>query len=152
MWRGALFAAVGFELLKLIVVNILGHVGGTSFAPLALAVTLLVWINYFSRLVMYGASWAMTAPESVAQRAGAAADAAARSAQFRSSVVAQSATRQIAPTTSDPVSRSGPARTARGNDRVSVAAGAVVGAAATAAAFSASAVRRRLAGTVGRRR
>jgi hypothetical protein len=33
-----------------------------------------------------------------------------------------------------------------------VAAGAVVGAAATAAAFSASAVRRRLAGTVGRRR
>jgi len=151
MWRGALFAAVGFELLKLIVVNILGHVGGTSFAPLALAVTLLVWINYFSRLVMYGASWAMTAPESVAWRAGAA-DAAARSAQFRSSVVAQSATRQIEPTTSEPVSPSGGARTARGADRVSVAAGAVVGAAATAAAFSASAVRRRLAGTVGRRR
>jgi membrane protein len=151
MWRGALFAAVGFELLKLIVVNILGHVGGTSFAPLALAVTLLVWINYFSRLVMYGASWAMTAPESVAWRAGAAADAA-RPAQFRSSVVAQSATRQIEPTTSEPVSPSGPARTTRGADRVSVAAGAVVGAAATAAAFSASAVRRRLAGTVGRRR
>jgi membrane protein len=60
LWQGALLAAVAFELLKVIVVNILGHVGGTSVASLAIAVTLVVWINYFSRITVYGAAWAMT--------------------------------------------------------------------------------------------
>lgn len=60
LWQGALFGAVLFELLKLVVVNIIGGVGGSAFAPLAIAVTLIVWINYCSRLVMYGASWGMT--------------------------------------------------------------------------------------------
>jgi membrane protein len=60
LWQGALLGAVGFELLKLLVVNVLGAVGGSPFAPLAIAITLVVWINYFSRLVIYGASWAMT--------------------------------------------------------------------------------------------
>ena len=50
----------GSRLLKLLVVNVLGAVGGSPFAPLAIAITLVVWINYFSRLVIYGASWAMT--------------------------------------------------------------------------------------------
>lgn len=60
LWRGALLSAVGFEALKLIVVNILGSVGGSAFAPLALSITLLVWINYFSRVTVYGAAWAYT--------------------------------------------------------------------------------------------
>jgi len=58
--QGAVFAATGFEVLKIIVVNVLGGIGGTTFAPLAVAVTLVVWINYFSRLTVYGACWAMT--------------------------------------------------------------------------------------------
>jgi membrane protein len=58
--RGAFLGAFGFELLKLLVVNVLGSVGGSALAPLAIAITLVVWINYFSRLVLYGASWAMT--------------------------------------------------------------------------------------------
>ncbi len=58
--QGAFLGAFGFELLKLVVVNVLGGVGGSPFAPLAIAITLIVWINYFSRLVLYGASWAMT--------------------------------------------------------------------------------------------
>jgi membrane protein len=62
LWQGAFLGAVGFEVLKYIVVNILGGIGGSAFAPLAIAITLVVWINYFSRLVMYGASWAMTSP------------------------------------------------------------------------------------------
>ena len=62
LWQGAFVAAIAFELLKVIVVNILGHVGGTSIASLAIAVTLVVWINYFSRITVYGAAWAMTAP------------------------------------------------------------------------------------------
>lgn len=61
LWRGALLAAIGFEILKLLVVNVLGAVGGSPFAPLAIAITLVVWINYFSRLAIYGASWAVTA-------------------------------------------------------------------------------------------
>ena len=63
IWQGALLGAAGFEALKLIVVKVLGGVGGSAFAPLAIAITLVVWINYFSRLVVYGASWAMTSPD-----------------------------------------------------------------------------------------
>ncbi len=60
LWSGALVAAIGFEILKLVVVNIVGGVGGSAFAPLALAITLLVWINYFARLSVYGAAWSFT--------------------------------------------------------------------------------------------
>jgi membrane protein len=66
LWQGAILGALGFEVLKILVVYVLGAVGGSSFAPLAIAVTLVVWINYFSRLVMYGAAWAMTAEASAA--------------------------------------------------------------------------------------
>jgi len=62
LWQGALLGATGFELLKLLVVYVIGSVGGSAFAPLAIAVTLAVWINYFSRLIVYGAAWAMTSP------------------------------------------------------------------------------------------
>ena len=55
LWQGALLGAIAFELLKWLVVNVIGTVGGSAFAPLAIAVTLVVWINYFSRLVIYGA-------------------------------------------------------------------------------------------------
>ncbi len=83
LWQGALLGAAGFEALKLLVVNVLGAVGGSPFAPLAIAITLMVWINYFSRLVMYGASFAMTSKLSAsalalrAARAMAAEQAAA---------------------------------------------------------------------------
>ena len=60
LWQGAFFGAIAFELLKLLVVNVIGVLGGSPFAPLALAITLIVWINYCSRLVIYGASFAMT--------------------------------------------------------------------------------------------
>jgi len=73
LWQGALLGAIGFELLKLLVVNVLGAVGGSSFAPLAIAITLVVWINYFSRLVIYGAAWAMTSQHSASALAVRAA-------------------------------------------------------------------------------
>lgn len=73
LWRGALLAAIGFEALKLLVVNVLGAVGGSSFAPLAISITLVVWINYFSRLAIYGASWAMTSEDSAPVLAARAA-------------------------------------------------------------------------------
>lgn len=59
-------------------VNVLGGVGGSPFAPLAIAITLVVWINYFSRLVLYGAAWAFTTVDtSTTQIAAAEADAVA---------------------------------------------------------------------------
>ncbi|MBA2444775.1 MAG: YihY/virulence factor BrkB family protein [Nocardioidaceae bacterium] len=79
--QGAFFGAAGFEALKMIVVKVLGGVGGSDFAPLAIAITLLVWINYFSRLVVYGASWAMTSPhayEAVTRRTDASLAAVVR--------------------------------------------------------------------------
>ncbi len=66
LWQGALLGALAFEVLKQVVVNVLGGVGGSPFAPLAIAITLVVWINYFSRIIMYGAAWAMTSELSTA--------------------------------------------------------------------------------------
>jgi membrane protein len=80
LWHGALLAAVGFELLTIIVVTVLGGVGGTPFAPLALAVTLVIWINYFSRLVLLGAAWAWTEEESQLRSPSYAEDAPAATA------------------------------------------------------------------------
>jgi membrane protein len=71
LWQGALFGAIAFELLQIIVVSVIGGVGGTAFAPLAISITLVVWINYCSRLVLYGATWAMTSWHTVAARARA---------------------------------------------------------------------------------
>ncbi|MDO9378022.1 MAG: YhjD/YihY/BrkB family envelope integrity protein [Nocardioidaceae bacterium] len=71
---GALLSAIGFEALKFLVVYVLGSVGGTAFAPLALAITLVVWINYCSRLTVYGAAWAYTVPGVAALDTAAAAE------------------------------------------------------------------------------
>ncbi|MGH3360109.1 MAG: YihY/virulence factor BrkB family protein, partial [Nocardioidaceae bacterium] len=60
IWRGAVFGGVGFEALKALVISVLGSVGGSPFAPLALSITLVVWINYISRLTVYGAAWSYT--------------------------------------------------------------------------------------------
>lgn len=81
LWQGALLGAAGFEALKLIAVNVLDGVGGSAVAPLAIAITLVIWINYFSRLIVYGASWAVTSPlahDMIERRSDASAAAVAR--------------------------------------------------------------------------
>ena len=64
--------ALGFEFLKAGAVIIVKFFGGSAFAPLVIAVTLMVWINYFSRLVIYGASFAMVAKRNPERSAAAA--------------------------------------------------------------------------------
>ena len=67
--RGALLGAVGFEVLKLGANLLLEQTqGNPAFQAFGVALILLVWINYFSRLVMYAAAWAYTAPAALAQR------------------------------------------------------------------------------------
>src|SRR4029078_4220879 len=67
--RGALLGAVGFEVLKLAANLLLAQTRGQpACQAFGVALILLVWINYFSRLVMYAAAWAYTSPVALARR------------------------------------------------------------------------------------
>lgn len=59
--EGAILAAVGFVLLKLVADRLieLTH-GQPAFTVFGFGLVLLVLINYFSRVIMYGAAWAYT--------------------------------------------------------------------------------------------
>lgn len=79
LWRGAALAAVGFEVLKQLAAYLIGATkDNPAFAVFGTALILLVWINYFSRLALIGASWAATAgPATAASSAVAAAPSGA---------------------------------------------------------------------------
>jgi membrane protein len=67
--RGAVLGAVGFEILKLGANFLLAQTrGNPAFQAFGVALILLLWINYFSRLVMYAAAWAYTAPGALDRR------------------------------------------------------------------------------------
>ncbi len=69
MWSGALVGAVGFEILKQISGLLIQLTqGNPAFQVFGLALILLVWINYFSRVILYAASWAWTHPRAREQR------------------------------------------------------------------------------------
>lgn len=75
LWSGAMLGAVGFEVLKQVSGLLLASTKGQpAFQAFGIALILLVWINYFSRLVLYAAAWAYTTPESIAQRQAAPVD------------------------------------------------------------------------------
>jgi membrane protein len=67
--RGALLGAVGFEILKQLSGLLLAATKEQpAFQAFGIALILVVWINYFSRVVMYAAAWAHTSPAARAQR------------------------------------------------------------------------------------
>jgi membrane protein len=70
LWSGALLGAVAFELLKQLSTFLLA---GTKDQPAAqafgIALILVVWMNYFSRVVVLAAAWAHTSPAAREQRA-----------------------------------------------------------------------------------
>ncbi|WP_307816484.1 YihY/virulence factor BrkB family protein [Nocardioides limicola] len=69
LWKGALVGAIGFEALKHLSTFLLAATKGQpAFQAFGIALILLVWINYFSRVVMYAAAWAYTAPAAEAVR------------------------------------------------------------------------------------
>ncbi|NYI43736.1 membrane protein [Nocardioides aromaticivorans] len=73
LWSGAWLGAIGFEILKqLSGLLLVSTKGQPAFQAFGIALILLVWINYFSRVILYAAAWAQTAPVA---RAEAAADA-----------------------------------------------------------------------------
>jgi len=66
---GALVGGVAFEVLKEASSYLLTLTQKSpAFQAFGIALILLVWINYFSRIVMYAAAWSHTAPSSRAQR------------------------------------------------------------------------------------
>ena len=69
LWSGALLGAVGFEVLKRLSFLLLASTQNSpAFQVFGIALILLVWIYYFSRVVMYSAAWAHTAAAARAQR------------------------------------------------------------------------------------
>jgi membrane protein len=69
LWSGALLGAVGFEVLKQVSgLLIKSTQGQPAFQVFGLVLILLVWINYFSRVVLYAAAWAWTHPLARAER------------------------------------------------------------------------------------
>jgi membrane protein len=61
LWSGALVGAIGFEGLKRASTWLLDSTANQpAFQAFGIALILLVWIHYFSRVVMYAAAWAQT--------------------------------------------------------------------------------------------
>lgn len=62
--KGAFVGAIGFEVLKLLAGLLIGLAANNpATAVLGTSLVLLVWINYFSQIIMVGAAWAFTSPE-----------------------------------------------------------------------------------------
>ncbi|HYF72384.1 MAG TPA: YihY/virulence factor BrkB family protein [Nocardioides sp.] len=69
LWQGALLGAVGFEALKQVSKYLLESTKEQpAFQAFGIALIVVVWINYFSRVVLYAAAFAHTSPEARAAR------------------------------------------------------------------------------------
>jgi membrane protein len=69
MWQGALIGALGFEVLKSVAGLLISMTTQRpAFQAFGVALIVVVWINYFSRLVMLSAAWAWTGPVASAVR------------------------------------------------------------------------------------
>jgi membrane protein len=78
LFDGALLGAIGFELLKALAYFLIAQTkGNPAFQVFGVSLILLIWINYFSRLVLYAASYAYTSPAAVRLREAEAAEAEA---------------------------------------------------------------------------
>jgi len=70
LWSGALVGAIGFEALKQASRWLLANTAEQpAFKAFGIALILVVWINYFSRVVLFAASWAHTSPTARSYRA-----------------------------------------------------------------------------------
>ena len=69
LWSGALLGAVAFEILKQVSTLLLRSTANSdAFQAFGIALILVVWINYFSRVVVLAAAWAHTSPRARAIR------------------------------------------------------------------------------------
>jgi membrane protein len=69
LWSGSLLGAVVFEVLKQLSTFLLKATAESeAFQAFGIALILMVWINYTSRVVVLAAAWAHTSPEARALR------------------------------------------------------------------------------------
>jgi membrane protein len=74
LWSGALLGALGFEVLKRLSGLLLASTKDQpAFQAFGIALILVIWINYFSRVVLYAAAWAHTSRQARAARPAPAA-------------------------------------------------------------------------------
>ncbi|MGN6578238.1 MAG: YihY/virulence factor BrkB family protein [Nocardioides sp.] len=77
---GAILGAIGFEVLKGVAYFLIAQTKSQpAFQAFGVALVLVVWINYFSRLVLYAASYAYTSPAAARQRQAESVAVAAES-------------------------------------------------------------------------
>ena len=75
LWSGALLGGIGFEILKQVSGILLAATKNTpAFQAFGIALILLVWMNYFSRVILYSAAWAHTSRAAMALRVREPAD------------------------------------------------------------------------------
>ncbi len=103
-WRqvrsGALLAAVGFEVLKLLGTFLIAKTTqNPMYATFGVVIGLLVWINFVSRLLIYSAAWTATQPYSL-EPSGIGEDGAGRSTGL---AAATEPVRVVAPADYEPV-------------------------------------------------
>lgn len=68
LWVAGVIGGVGFEALKLGSAYLLAMTKDQpAFQVFGIALILLVWINYFARLLLYVAAWAQTSPRATAR-------------------------------------------------------------------------------------
>lgn len=69
LWSGAFLGAIAFEVLKQVSGLLISATqGNPAFQAFGIALIVVVWINYFSRVVLYAAAWAHTSPLARAAR------------------------------------------------------------------------------------
>jgi membrane protein len=69
MLYGAILGGIGFEILKSLSVFLIGITKNQpAFQAFGIALILLVWINYFSRVVVLSAAYAYTSPAAIEMR------------------------------------------------------------------------------------
>jgi len=69
MWSGALLGGLGMEVLKQASTALIALTkGNPAFTAFGVALVLIVVFNYFSRLALFAACWAYTAPDARAAR------------------------------------------------------------------------------------
>lgn len=69
LWTAAAIGAVGFEVLKQLSAYLLKSTAQQpAFQAFGIALVLLVWINYFTQLVLYTAAWAQTSGDEESNR------------------------------------------------------------------------------------
>lgn len=80
--QGALLGGIAFEVLKLFATYLVGHtMDNPVYATFAVAVGLLVWINFVSRVTLMAAAWTATVPYADVEEPGDySADASPESA------------------------------------------------------------------------